>query len=149
MNKIFDISYGEIEIIRDLWEKNRKYHEDSSEYFKELYSSINFDERIKNFSNYPKDKIKISIVKNKDKYIGYCISIIDDGFKGELGTLHIDRTQRGKGLGKKLVEKHLKWMEGRKCQEIGVTVSQENNVAIGFYKKLGFFPNTLYMQKKI
>lgn len=147
MNEIFDISYGEVEIIRDLWEKNRKYHEDTSKYFKKLYCSINFDERIKVFGKYSENKIKISIVKKEDKYIGYCISTIDNS-KGELGTLHIDKTQRGKGIGKNLVQEHLKWMKEKKCEEIGVTVSQENDLAIGFYKKLGFYPNTLYMQKK-
>jgi len=147
MIEIFDISYAEVEIIRDLWEKNRRYHEDSSEYFKKSYGSIKFEERIKVFSGYSEDKIKISVVKEKEKYIGYCISIID-GNKGELGTLHVDETVRGNGIGKKLVGKHIEWMDGKKCCEIGVTVSQENNLAIGFYKKLGFYPNTLYMQMK-
>lgn len=147
MDGIFDISYAKVKVIKDLWEKNRQYHEENSEHFKELYRSINFDERIKVFNSYPEDKIKISVVKDKNKYIGYCISVID-GKKGELGTLHIDKTQRGKGIGTRLIEKHLEWMKEKKCEEIGVTVSQENNLAIGFYKKLGFFPNTLYMQKK-
>lgn len=147
MVEIFDISYDKVEVIRDLWEKNRRYHEESSEYFKKSYSSIRFDERIQVFSGYSEDKIKISVVKDKDKYIGYCISIID-GSKGELGTLHIDEAERGNGIGKKLVGQHLDWMDEKKCQEIGVTVSQENDLAIGFYRKLGFYPNTLYMQKK-
>lgn len=147
MVEIFDISYADIEIIRNLWEKNRRYHEDNSEYFKGSYSSIKFDERIKVFSGYSEEKIKISVVKEKGKYIGYCISIID-GSKGELGTLHIDETERGNGIGKKLVGEHIEWMNEKKCEEIGVTVSQENGLAIGFYKKLGFYPNTLYMQKK-
>ncbi len=34
------------------------------------------------------------------------------------------------------------------CKVIGVTVSQENETTIGFYKKLGFYPNTLYMQQR-
>lgn len=147
MIEIFDISYAEVEIIRDLWEKNRRYHEDSSEYFKKSYSSIKFDERIKVFSSYSEDKIKISVVKEKEKYIGYCISIIG-GNKGELVTLHVDEAKRGNGIGKKLVGKHIEWMIGEKCYEIGVTVSQENNLAIVFYKKLGLYPNTLYMQMK-
>jgi len=147
MVEILDISYAEVGIIRDLWEKNRRYHEDNSEHFKESYGSIRFDERIKVFSGYSEGKIKISVVKDKDKYIGYCISVID-GSKGELGTLHIDEAERGSGIGKRLVGKHIEWMNEKKCEEIGVTVSQENELAIGFYKKLGFYPNTLYMQKK-
>ncbi len=32
MNEIFDISYDEVEVIKNLWEKNRQYHENTSEY---------------------------------------------------------------------------------------------------------------------
>jgi len=147
MVEIFDISYAEVEIIKDLWEKNRQYHEKNSEYFKESYHSIRFDERIQAFSGFNEETMKISVVKNKDEYIGYCISVIA-GSKGELETLHIDETHRGEGLGRELVDKHLKWMDEKNCEVIGVTVSQENKLSIGFYKKLGFYPNTLYMQKK-
>jgi ribosomal protein S18 acetylase RimI-like enzyme len=147
MNGIFDISYAEVEIIKDLWEKNRRYHEKKSEYFKESYRSIRFAERIKVFSGYSEETMKISVVKNKGEYIGYCISVIADG-KGELETLHIDETSRGNGIGKRLVSRHIEWMNEKKCEVIGVTVSQENEPTIGFYKKLGFYPNTLYMQKK-
>ena len=47
MNKMFDISYADIEVIKNLWEKNRQYHEKTSEHFKESYRLINFDDRIK------------------------------------------------------------------------------------------------------
>lgn len=147
MNEIFDISYDQIEVIKNLWEKNRQYHENSSEYFKESYRFIRFDERIKSFSIFNKETMKITVVKRNDKYIGYCISTIIDG-KGELQSLHVDETNRGNGIGKKLVDKHIKWMNENNCKEIGVIVSQENESTIWFYKKLGFYPNTVYMQMK-
>lgn len=147
MNEIFDISYDEIEVIKALWEKNRQYHENSSEYFKESYRFISFDQRIKAFNVFNKETMKITVVKNSDEYIGYCISTIIDG-KGELDSLHVDESNRGNGIGKKLVSKHIEWMREKNCKVIGVTVSQENDSTIWFYKKLGFFPNTLYMQLK-
>ena len=147
MNKMFDISYADIEVIKNLWEKNRQYHEKTSEHFKESYRLINFDDRIKAFEVYNKEQMKITVMKTNDKYIGYCISTIIDG-RGELQSLHVDETNRGSGIGKKLVSKHIEWMKEKNCKEIGVTVSQENESTIGFYKKLGFYPNTLYMQMK-
>lgn len=147
MNEIFDISYDDIKVIKNLWEKNRQYHENTSEYFKESYRLINFDDRIKAFEAFNKEQMKITVVKNNDKYIGYCISTIIDG-KGELQSLHVDEVNRGSGIGKKLVSDHIKWMKEKNCREIGVNVSQENESTIGFYKRLGFYPNTLYMQMK-
>ncbi|MFZ5968389.1 MAG: GNAT family N-acetyltransferase [Bacillota bacterium] len=147
MCEIIDIFYDEIEIIKDLWEKNRQYHENTSEYFKELYHSISFGQRMKAFSALNEETLKITVAKSNDKYIGYCISTIIDG-KGELESLHVDETHRGKGIGKRLAAKHLEWMKEKNCKVIGVTVSQENESTIRFYNKLGFYPNTLYMQHK-
>lgn len=143
---IFDISYENIEVIKNLWERNRQYHEEVSEYFSELYSFICFDEKIKNFREFSEDMLKITVAKDNDEYIGYCISTIDKG-KGELQALHIDESRRRTGIGKELVALHLGWMKDNNCKIIGVTVSQENESAINFYKKLGFYPNTLYMQQ--
>jgi ribosomal protein S18 acetylase RimI-like enzyme len=147
MNEIFDISYNDIDIIKTLWEKNRLYHQNSSEYFKESYRSINFDERIKAFSMFNKDTMKITVAKSNDKYIGYCISTIVDG-TGELQSLHVDESNRGNGIGRQLASKHIEWMKEMNCKVIGVTVSQENESTICFYRSLGFYPNTLYMQQK-
>ena len=147
MIEIFDISYDEIEIIRELWEKNRLYHENTSEFFKESYVSICFDERMKAFSMFDKDTMKITVAKNNDEYIGYCLSTIVDG-SGELQSLHVDESNRGNGAGSQLASKHIEWIREMKCKVIGVTVSQENESTIAFYKKLGFYPNTLYMQQK-
>jgi len=144
MNEIFDISYDEVEVIKNLWEKNRQYHENTSEYFKESYRFISFEERVKAFEN---QIIKITVAKSDDGYIGYCISTIIDG-KGEIDSLHVEEHNRGNGIGKKLVIKHMEWLKENNCKVIGVTVSQENETTIEFYKKLGFYPNTLYMQQR-
>lgn len=147
MLELFDISYDEIYIIKELWEKNRHYHEKSSEYFKDLYRSMNFEERIIGFMGFDKETMKITVAKSDGNYIGYCISTAIDG-KGEIESVHVDESNRGSGVGRKLVECHLSWMKEKNCIVIGVTVSQENEPTIGFYKKLGFFPNTIYMQQK-
>lgn len=148
MIEILDIPFDKIEVIKNLWEKNRKYHEDSSEYFSEEYSYIYFEERMERFREFSKESLKITVAKDNDDYIGYCISTIVEG-KGEVESLHVDEFKRGIGIGKKLVSVHLEWMKESNCKVIGVTVSQENESTINFYKKLGFYPNTIYMQQVI
>ncbi|HWR60850.1 MAG TPA: GNAT family N-acetyltransferase [Clostridia bacterium] len=147
MPELFDITYDEIDIIKDLWEKNREYHENTSEYFKEVYKGMNFDQRIKGFSVFDEGSIKITVAKDNGEYVGYCISTAVDG-KGEVESVHVEEGSRGAGIGGKLVKEHIEWMRHKNCSVIGVTVSQENTPTIGFYRKLGFFPNTLYMQQK-
>lgn len=144
-----DITFNEVSIIKDLWDKNRKYHENISEYFGNLYSDMIFEERINSFSIFDKEHIKITIAEDSDNGIllGYCISTYE-GIKGEPQTLHVLEDARGKGIGKKLMDEHLKWLKCNGCEEITITVSYENNNTIEFYKTLGFKPNTLEMRLK-
>ena len=147
MKDIFDISYNQVNIIKSLWEENRVYHEKISEYFPQIYMNIDFYKRIKEFSIFSADEIKITVAKNNDRYIGYCISSVLKE-RGEVQSLYVSESERGSGIGKELILRHLEWMKNMKCTVIGVNVSQENQLAINFYKKLGFFPNTLYMQQQ-
>ncbi|WP_430883260.1 GNAT family N-acetyltransferase [Fusibacter sp. JL216-2] len=142
----FDIDYSDIHLIKDLWEKNRIYHEVSSEHFGHAYKGICFEDRMKKFKTYEGDTLKITLCKENEVIIGYCISSACQSV-GELVSMHVDASKRGKGIGKKLVKHHLSWMKELACQSIGVTVSQENESTIAFYKKMGFYPNTLYMQQ--
>lgn len=147
MCEIFDITYKDIAVIKDLWEKNRLYHQNTSEFFGDSYRLLQFEDRIKPFGKLNSEALKITVARCHNEYVGYCISTMADG-KGEVQSLHVEESQRGKGIGQKLMTNHLEWMKGQGCTEILVAVSQENQATIEFYKKLGFYPNFLYMQQK-
>ncbi len=146
---IKDIPFSQVSIIKDLWEKNRKYHENISEYFGDIYSDLIFEERINSFSIYDKDHIKISIAENSSngKLLGYCISTFKED-DGETHSLHVDETARNSGIGKKLMENHVNWLQSNGCKSISITVAVENAKTIEFYKSLGFKSNTLEMKKR-
>ncbi len=147
MYKIIDIDPEEVEIIEELWESNKIFHQEISRHFKKLYTSITFEERMKDLRSVDREGIKINVAQKDGRYIGYCISKIKEG-RGELESLHVARESRGLGIGKALSDKHIEWMKGRGCTSIGVRVAHENDDAISFYRKLKFFPNTLYLQLK-
>ncbi len=147
MAEFFDISLDQIEVIKELWEKNRIYHEKNSEHFKAMYRDLVFEQRMEGFKAYDSDHLKITVARRDGSCVGYCISTIETE-KGELASLHVEESQRGTGIGRMLAERHLQWMGEKNCPTIGVVVSPENNAAIGFYQRLGLFPNALYMQNK-
>ncbi|HCX62546.1 GNAT family N-acetyltransferase [Sedimentibacter sp.] len=142
---IKDIPFSEVSIIKDLWEKNRKYHENISEYFGFLYTDLVFEERINTFDVYDKKHIKISIAENNGKLSGYCISTFE-GTNGETHTLHVDVNERNNGIGRKLMDAHINWLKNNGCKSINITVAIENTNTIDFYKSLGFRANTLEMK---
>lgn len=144
-----DIPYSEISIIKNLWEKNRKYHEDLSEDFGYIYSGLVFEERMIPFSLFDNANIKITVAENLiDKNIvGYCISTIK-GNEGETQSLHVAKDVRGLGIGKCLMNNHINWMKNQGCKNIVLTVSFDNKNTIDFYKFLGFKENTIEMRMK-
>lgn len=142
---IKDITFSQVSLIKDLWEKNRKYHENISEYFGFLYTDLIFEERISSFGMFDNEHIKISIAESNGKLSGYCISTFE-GTTGETHTLHVDASERGSGIGRKLMEEHISWMKKNGCKDINITVSVENTNTIEFYKTLGFQSNTLEMK---
>jgi ribosomal protein S18 acetylase RimI-like enzyme len=144
-----DISFSEVSIIKDVWERNRKFHKEISKFFKDLYSDIVFEERISGFSSFDKDHIKITLAEDTDgsRILGYCISTFE-GDKGDPQTLHVIEEARGKGIGKELMNGHMEWLKRNGCETITITVSYENYNTIEFYKSMGFMPNTIEMRLK-
>lgn len=144
-----DIPFKEVSIIKEVWEKNRKYHEDMSTFFSDLYSDIIFEDRIKSFNSFHKDHIKITVAEddNSCKLLGYCISTFERNH-GEPQTLHVVEKARGAGIGKELMNRHIEWLKSNGCKTITISVSYENNNTIEFYEAMGFRPNTLEMRLK-
>lgn len=146
MHLNIDIAIGDIGLIKDLWEANRIYHSNTSKYFGNQYRSIHFEERMKALSGFDKDTLKITVAKDGDDCIGYCISTIVDG-RGELLSMHVLESRRGNGVGKELAIGHIVWMREKHCKEINVTVSHENESTVLFYQSIGFFPDTVQMKQ--
>lgn len=141
----YDIDFAQIILIKDLWERNREFHKEKSKYFKWKYEQIEFEQRMEKFKEDAKDDYKITLVKNNKKHVGYCISTISNRI-GEIESLHVLESERGFGIGKMLMNKHIEWMKENKCEKIGVTVMMDNESTIEFYKSMGFKSDTIYMQ---
>lgn len=58
----------------------------------------------------------------------------------ELGTLYIDRTARGNGMGQALMRAALDWAMAQGYTTMWLCVWQENKKAQTFYERLGFIP---------
>jgi ribosomal protein S18 acetylase RimI-like enzyme len=142
-----DIPFSEISKIKGLWEKNRQYHENISEYFGDLYRDLVFEERMSPFSSFDKEHIKITTAKDSDKILGYAISTFE-GNEGCIHSLHVAEDVRGLGIGKKLMDAHIDWLQKNGCKDISITVAVENVNTIEFYKNLGFKENTIEMKLK-
>lgn len=144
-----DIRVNEISIIKELWERNRKYHEKISENFNFLYSDIIFEDRISRFKSFNEKNIKITIAidDRNSEVIGYSISTLEHN-KGEIETIHVLENYRGKGIGKFLINSHISWLKANNCSSIVLSVDYSNANTIKFYKSIGFAENIVEMRLK-
>ena len=141
-----EIKKENINLIKDLWEKNRIFHQNKTNNFSYQYSNLNFDERMNNiFDSKDINHYKITGIISQNNIIGYCLSIIQKN-SGELCTLFIDEKYRNNGLGHLLIEKHFEWFKNNECNSISVNVLIENKDTIKFYESLGFKQNIINME---
>lgn len=142
MYTYYDLSINQIDLIKNLWIKNKDYHSNISDYFRDNYGSLDFKGRFDSLSS--KTDYKITVAETNNNIIGYIISIIN-GKQGEHLSFHVLESARGKGIGKSLLKQHIEWLQQSGVEQIEISVSYENQNTINFYKANGFKPDVLKM----
>jgi ribosomal protein S18 acetylase RimI-like enzyme len=108
-----------------------------------------FDDR-KNYLTSKSKHLRLDVVidlKGKSD-IGYCISTINDRNIGEIDSLFIKAPYRRNGIGKKLTEMALEWMNKKGVIEKAIYVAYGNDEVIDFYKTFGFYPRNIHLVQK-
>jgi GNAT superfamily N-acetyltransferase len=144
------ISLDEIEILRNPLEQLHTHHNSRSTYFSGTYPRMTFRERIANYRENAKHgeyRIEVLFTADAATVIGYCI-IFREAAHGKIEVLFVEESYRGQKLGAKLVNSALEWFKLNNIKEIDLTVVHGNE-AVAFYQKMGFFPRSLIMTKKL
>ncbi len=144
---IEEIDVKDIHLIKELWNKLRIMHKEDSTYHKDHFNNMTFERRIKKFKTINPENIKIDVLKNNKKLVGYCISTVQDNI-GELDSLYITEDFRQYKMGYKLVENSIAWLKSKPCDKIQVAVAQGHESVFGFYEKFGFYPRITMLTLK-
>lgn len=130
----------EIELIKPLWQKLNSIHFNKSVHFKSKYEKFTFDRRMEPIHKKAQNGIiKIDMLLDSDigKYIGYCLSSIEDNL-GEIESIFIENQYRKLKLGDKLIRSALNWFELNSVTNIQINVVYANDEAVPFYERYGF-----------
>ncbi|MCB2291361.1 GNAT family N-acetyltransferase [Clostridium sp. CS001] len=148
----FEFVTGSIElldIVQPLWEKLNKHHEVNSECFNSRFIDIKFEVRKSKFVNDNNLEVKVDLIKDKEKglYIAYCISTVNKELVGEIDSIFVLKEYRKYGLGDKLMNRGLDWLDSKlvKTKIIGVAEGNEN--VLEFYKKYGFYKRRVILEQ--
>jgi len=148
--EFYQIGIEDINLIEPLWVKLNQMHQAKSSHFSKWFSEHMFEERLKTLmEKATQGQIRIELVKDKDLDIdiGYCISSIFNGNKGEIDSIFIELIYRGHQIGDKLLENALKWMESYNISSIEIMAYYGNEDVFPFYAKHGFRPKKYLLYK--
>lgn len=148
----FEIISGNVELldfVQPLWEKLKKHHEMNSSYFSDNMRAITFQVRKNKFIKDKNLKVKIDLIKeNKNGvYIAYCISTINEELMGEIDSLFVEEEYRKYGLGDKLMNSALEWLNSNQVKTKIIGVAEGNENVLEFYKRYGFYKRSVILQQ--
>lgn len=137
-----------LDLVQPLWEKLNKHHENNSSYFSEKFRNLKFEVRKNKFINDETLNVKIDLIKDKEKdvFIGYCISSINKDLIAEIESLFVETDYRKYGLGCKLMDRSLDWMKSNKVKIKIIGVAEGNEDVLNFYKKYGFYKKAVILE---
>jgi GNAT superfamily N-acetyltransferase len=140
-----------LDLVGPLWEKLDAHHARVSRHFSSRLSGAGFAERKKGLLEKAESgKLSVDLVKLKDtdRYIGYCISSIDQRHIGEIESIFVEEEFRNQGVGHHLMQTALAWMEKEKVKLKRVGVVYGNERVFPFYARYGFLPRATILRQK-
>lgn len=151
MNDFEFISGGKelLDFVQPLWEELNVHHEINSNNFSDKFRSLTFKIRRNKFiiDNNLKIKIDLIKVKQKDIYIGYCISTINNELTGEIESLFVEKEYRKFCLGDSLMKRALGWLDGNNVKTKIIGVAEGNENVLDFYRKYGFYKRRIILEQ--
>lgn len=139
-----------LDLVQPLWEKLNKHHEVNSNYFPDRFRNLTFEIRKNKFINDKNLAVNIDLIKDKERdlYIGYCISTINKDLVGEIDSLFIEKEYRKFGLGDKLMNRALEWLNNNKVKTKVIGVAEGNESVLDFYKRYGFYKRRIILEQE-
>jgi uncharacterized damage-inducible protein DinB/ribosomal protein S18 acetylase RimI-like enzyme len=142
-----EIGVDELDEIRPQWEKLNAHHAAMTQHFGGAIRQRTFAARkAELIAKAGKLRVEIAYSRPLSESVAYCISTVSADGIGEIDSLFVEEHLRGKGIGSSLMRRALAWLDSMKAATKVVSVLAENEEALAFYERLGFYPRTLVLQ---
>lgn len=134
----------DVEVFRPLVDQLFKLQaERAEEKWKPILSSMTIESRLHpdfEAEEFPYADTQLIMVKDEDinRYVGFAYSTMGRDQNGNLKLYFIEEEYRGKGIGTKLFNDAMEFIEEHQPKEILIYVSNGNEQALNFYMNKGF-----------
>ncbi len=134
---------SQLDRLAPLWAELNALHRDLDEACGWPRKATTWEQRREELSNKAKGNSLIQAAEVEGQFVGYCFASIDDTNKGEIDSLFVLPSWRGRGFGKDLIENALQWFADVDCTDVEISVHPGNTQAFSFYWKFGFVTGPL------
>lgn len=131
--------------VQPLWVQLRRHHVDLAPRWADEMLGKTFDKRRAELLAKAATCLAVWLASVHEEDIGYCVSTITVDGTGEIDTLYVVPTYRGRGVGHALMSRAMDWFANRSVPSIVVDVISGNDAAQRFYARYGFVPRTVRM----
>jgi ribosomal protein S18 acetylase RimI-like enzyme len=139
-----------IDAIQPMWEKLKAYHSRLSWRFARDMRHLTFDPRKQEFlakAVAGKFRLDVASAISDLTDIAYCISSASADGRGEIDSIFVEESFRGRGVGTELLRRALAWLDDVGVSSKFVTVAHGNEDAIALYRRFGFYHRTVLLQQ--
>ena len=145
------LTSDEFDVIRPLWERLNQYHAALPSPFAPEIASRTFETRLKALRHKAGSgslRIEIASPAMDQPPIGYCITSLSPDGVGEVDSLYVDQANRRLGIASTLMRSALEWLRGSGAISERVVVLCENDEAVAFYRRFGFHPRNIELERR-
>lgn len=142
-----------IDMIEPLWVQLNEHHRTLSPHFSSHYEKMTFEQRKRELLDKAgRGLMRVCLAKDidADRYVGYCVSSISmDGDipVGEVESIFVENAYRSSGIGDKLMNKAIEWMDSKGADKKKVAIGAGNEGVLPFYARYGFYKRMTVLEQ--
>ena len=140
----------DIDVVVLLWQKLLDFHISLSEHFAEHFRQRTWLARKAELMNKSKGGyLRIDVAEDTDirENVGYCISSVSKIGIGELDSIFVNAEYRKYGIGDRLMQRALIWMDEKHARAKILVVGAGNEQVFTFYSRYGFYPRSIVLEQ--
>ena len=138
-----------LDLIEPLWLELRQMHRARSVHFKGVLGSKTYAQRRDELLEKAGwGLIRVELARDEQgRALGYCVTTIDNLMTGEVDSLYVTSMARGMGIGTRLMQGALAWMEAMGVKRRVLTAIVGNEEVHSFYARFGFRPKCVLLEQ--
>ncbi len=138
-----------LDLIEPLWLELRQMHRARSTHFRDSLGAKTFHQRRDELLEKASwGLMRVELARDEQgRLVGYCVATIDNLMTGEVDSLFVTSMARGMGIGTRLMEGAMRWMEAMGAKRRVLSAIVGNEEVHSFYARFGFLPKSVILER--